>query len=229
MRIINEFDRMKQKNGSLLMAVLMCVGLSSCSTNSVNDIDGNKYKTITINKQVWMAEDLKTTRYNDSSVIPLVSDYEAWSKLNSGGFCWYNNDSTNKKVYGALYNWYAVATNKLCPKGWHVPSDDEWMSLQTFSGGAQFAGGKLKEKGISNWKSPNTGATNSFGFTALPAGFRSFKGSFSFIGKSAYWWTSTEDFKTNANFYSIRYKYSNLYQYIADKPNGFCVRCLLNK
>ena len=220
---------MKGNNLKRFGVILICAGFAGCHSNSVKDIDGNKYKTIHIGEQVWMAEDLKTTKYNDGSAIPLVNDYDKWSKLITEGFCWYNNDNTDKRANIALYNWYSVATNKLCPKGWHVPTDAEWEALGIFLGGPPVAGGKMKEKGFGHWKEPNILATNESGFTALPGGFRSFNGSFSYIGKSGYWWSSTEYSGTNSFFFNLRYKYSDLYRYIADKPNGFCVRCLLDK
>lgn len=220
---------MKYNKAKLVAIGFFYLGLSGCHTNSVSDIDGNKYKTVKIGNQVWMAEDLKTTRYNDGTKIPLVTDYDNWAKLNSDGFCWYNNDSTFKNSNGALYNWYAVNTGKLCPKGWHVPTEVEWMTLGSFVGGPFVAGGKLKEIGYDHWKSPNTKATNEFGFTALPGGFRSYNGAFNFIGKSAYWWSSKEYTKNAVYFYSMRYKFSDMYKNVANKPNGFCVRCLLNK
>jgi uncharacterized protein (TIGR02145 family) len=131
----------------------------SLTYGEVSDIDGNYYKTIQIGSQIWMAENLKTTRYNDGSNIPLVTDNTAWSNLTTPGYCWYNNDAaTYKNVYGALYNWYAVNTGKLCPSGWHVPSEYEWTLLVNYLGGVYAAGGKLKETGTTHWYSPNAGA-----------------------------------------------------------------------
>jgi uncharacterized protein (TIGR02145 family) len=165
---------------------------------TMRDIDGNVYRTVTIGSQVWMAENLKTTRYNDGTEIPLVTEQPAWFHLNAPGYCWYNNDeNANRAIYGALYNWYALNTGKLCPPGWHVPSDDEWAVLTAYLGGDAIAGGKMKEGGTTHWLNPNTGATNSSGFTALPAGFRGESGFIpgsgsSFIsGSIALFWSST--------------------------------------
>jgi uncharacterized protein (TIGR02145 family) len=138
--------------------------------NTVKDIDGNVYRTVTIGTQVWMAEDLKTTHYNDGTPIPYVTDHTEWANLKSGAYCWKwsdNNDESDKNIYGAFYNWYATA-EKLCPVGWHVPTDKDWETLVDFCGGWEIAGGKLKEVGTEHWESPNIGATNEFGFTALP-------------------------------------------------------------
>ena len=115
---------------------------------------------------------LKTTKYNDGTSIPNVTNDTSWSNLTTGAYCWYNNDVSYKNPYGALYNWYAVNTGKLAPKGWHVPSDAEWTTLITYLGGESIAGGKLKEAGTTHWLSPNTEATNSTGFSALPGGRR---------------------------------------------------------
>lgn len=139
----------------------------------VSDIDGNLYKTIVIGTQVWMAENLRTTKYNNNADIPLVTGNQEWASLTTPAYSWYNNDeSANKSTYGALYNWYAINTGNLCPTGWHVPLSTEWTILINYLGGEASAGGKLKEAGLSHWATPNTGATNQSGFTALPAGVR---------------------------------------------------------
>ena len=162
-------------------------------SGTITDIDGNTYMTVKIDKQIWMAENLKTTRFNDGTAIPLVTDSAEWG--NDGPtygprYCWYNNDTTYKNIYGALYCWPAAGTGKLCPTGWHVPEPAEWTTIINYLGGQNVAGGKLKESGTTHWKSPNTGATNESGFTALPGGFRQFYGPFSFIGLKGYWWSS---------------------------------------
>ena len=194
---------------------------------SVSDNDGNTYKTIQIGTQTWMAENLKTTKYNDGTVIPLVTDGTAWAALSTPGYCWYSNDAaTYKATYGALYNWYTVNTGKLCPTGWHVPTDAEWTTLTTYLGGESNAGGKLKESGTIHWLSPNTGANNSSGFTTLPGGYRNYNGSFLGIGGDGYWWSSTE-YATYIAWYRYMYYYlSNVYRSDFYKLGGFSVRCL---
>jgi uncharacterized protein (TIGR02145 family) len=216
--------------------ILLLIGLVGCQTNSVKDIDGNKYKTIKIGTQIWLSENLKTTTYNDGTAIPLVSNYEGWAKLSTPAFCWYNNDSTNKEVYGALYNWYAVNTKKLCPEGWHVPSDEEWTELRTYLGDKGNAGNALKESGTSHWKSPNSDASNTTGFTGLPGGYRDYKGPFNLLRRDAYWWSSTESYRyvpidsaSSISFYrNLRYDDTDLYRNIANKSFGLCVRCLMD-
>jgi len=137
----------------------------------LTDIDGNTYKTIKIGDQTWMAENLRTTKYNDGTDIPLVDAISSWVSLLTPGYCWYLNDEEEyKDIYGALYNWYAVNTSKLCPAGWHVPGDTEWADLAAFSGGETVAGNQLKETGTSHWVTTETSITNSSGFTALPGG-----------------------------------------------------------
>ncbi len=162
---------------------------------SVKDIDGNVYKTVKIGTQVWMRENLKTTKYSDGTAIPNVIDDTQWAKLTTGALCWHGNDAaTHKDPYGALYNWYAVETGKLCPTGWHVSSDKEWTVLMDYLGGYAMTGAKLKEAGTTHWSSPNAGATNESGFTALPGGSRDpDSGMFYTLMKAGWWWTSTHD------------------------------------
>ena len=142
-----------------------------------------------------MAENLKTTSYNDGSSIPNVTGDVEWMDLTTGAYCWYGNlETTYKNTYGALYNWYTVNTGNLCPTGWHVPSKEEWMILATYLGGPDIAGGKLKESGTAHWQSPNTGATNAARFNALPGGVRDvssdFGGFFIKSGSNGFWWSS---------------------------------------
>jgi uncharacterized protein (TIGR02145 family) len=135
--------------------------------------DGNTYKIVVIGTQTWMAENLKAIKLNDGNDINLVTDNKPWESLTTPAYCYYSNDPIiNKITYGVLYNWYTVNTNKLCPIGWHVPTDREWTILTDFLGGESIAGGKLKETGTTHWTTPDTIATNETGFTALPGGGR---------------------------------------------------------
>jgi uncharacterized protein (TIGR02145 family) len=231
MQLSDIFNRMKmrQKNIKLFAALLVWTGLTACHTNSLKDIDGNVYKTVTIGNQFWMAENLKTTRFNDGTPIPMVKENDAWAKLTTPAFSWYNNDSTvYGKIYGGLYNWYAVGTNKLCPVGWHVPTEPEWNAMTKSLGEVGFASDKLKEAGTTHWRSPNTGATNESGFTALPGGYRSFEGTFNAIGIYGYWWSSTEYNSSTVLFWHLRYKYNMVYKYRSEKYCGFSVRCVMD-
>jgi len=163
------------------------------SSGTVKDIDGNVYKTVLIGSQTWMAENLKTTKYNDGTRIPNVTDGKLWGKLTTGAYYGLYNDATTQKgPLGALYNWYAVETGKLCPTGWHVASDEEWTTLHNYLGGYQIAGGKLKDTDTTYWIGPNTGATNESGFTALACGYLDpDNGLFLLLRRAAFWWTST--------------------------------------
>jgi uncharacterized protein (TIGR02145 family) len=159
--------------------------------SKVKDIDGNIYNAVRIGAQVWMAENLKVTKFNNGTTIPIVTVNSTWSNLTTPGYCWYSNDeATYKNTYGALYNFYTVQEGNLCPIGWHIPSDAEWTTLITLLGGESIAGGKLKETGTTHWISPNTGATNEYGFTALPGGEREQGGGFLNIQRYSYWWSS---------------------------------------
>ncbi|MCX6258772.1 MAG: fibrobacter succinogenes major paralogous domain-containing protein [Bacteroidia bacterium] len=225
----------------LLIYLLIVIGIVIMLTNScrkddhsnpsyiVKDIDSNVYHTVTIGSQVWMIENLKVTKYNDGTAIPFVMDTSAWINLTTPGFCWYNNDApTYKNTYGALYNWYAVNTGKLCPEGWHVPSDAEWTQLTNYLGGVNIAGGKLKEAGTAHWLSPNTGADNSSGFTALPGGFRGLSGMFYDLDYDCSLWSSTEIDPSNAWLRSLVYGNAQLWQVYDYKSTGNSVRCILD-
>jgi len=143
----------------------------------VVDIDGNNYQTVKIGDQVWMAENLKVTHYNNYDPIPNVTDSAQWISLRTGAYCSYDNLAENAEIYGHLYNAFAIMDQRgLCPAGWHVPSKDEFKILLDTLGGWEIAGGMLKESGWSHWEVPNTGANNRTGFTALPGGNRTKKG-----------------------------------------------------
>lgn len=218
---------MKQIKFTLLIIAVLMSGVTGCRTNSVKDIEGNEYNTVTIGTQIWMAENLETTKLNDGTEIPNVVDNEAWGTLQTPALSWYNNDPAgNKNTYGALYNWHAVNTNKLCPAGWHVPTEGDWTSLNIFLDGPGSIGGKLKEAGTSHWKSPNTDATNESGFTGLPGGYRSFEGIFNYLRISGYWWSSTPYNESSILFWYLRYKGGNLFRYRSEIYCGFSVRCV---
>ncbi|KPK83082.1 MAG: hypothetical protein AMS27_13335 [Bacteroides sp. SM23_62_1] len=193
---------------------------------TVTDMDGNVYHTVTIGTQVWMVENLKTTKYNDGTAIPLVTNETTWSNLTTPGYCWLNNDSlTYKNPYGALYNWYVVNSNKLCPTNWHVPTEGEWTTLMNYLGGSDIAGGKLKEAGTIHWLTPNTGATNETGFTALPGSGRSYTGQFGLLNKFGNWWSSTEE-NEYAFAVGVNFDDSHLGSFFIIKKSGSSVRCV---
>jgi uncharacterized protein (TIGR02145 family) len=211
----------------------------------ITDIEGNPYKTVRIGSQVWMAENLKTTKYNDGAAIPLVADATAWDNLTTPGYCWYDdNPTTIGAVYGALYNWHTVNTGKLCPSGWHVPTDAEWTTLENYliANGYNYDGtttGNKIAKSLAtatSWtSSTNYGAVgntdypayrNKSGFSTLPGGCRYYDGLFGTVGSDGYWWSSTE---TSADKAWDRGLYSHdtvVSRYDYYKDNGFSVRCL---
>jgi uncharacterized protein (TIGR02145 family) len=221
-------------------ALLQKINQLESQPGVLKDVDGNLYTTIKIDAQVWMTENLKTTKYADGTTIPLVNTTSTWDALTatSKAYCWYNDDIANKATYGALYTWAAamngaasVTTNPsgvqgVCPTGWHLPSDAEWTQLTTYLGDTDVAGGKLKETGTTHWTSPNTGATNETGFTALPGGYRDGSGSFNFIGSLGYWWCATEDDVEFARFRCMYGGSSTVGRGGYRKEVGTSVRCV---
>lgn len=230
-------------NIQILVAVLLLSTISckkesnnqnlrtAVQNNSTNDVQAVG-TIVRIGTQKWSKENLNVTRYKNGDKIPHVENAGEWSSLTTGAWCWYKHDSAKDSVYGKLYNWYAVNDSRgLAPVGWHVPNDEEWETLTNFLGGINVAGGKMKATGTIQagnglWRKPNTSATNSSGFTALPAGSRNPAGTFQFIGETAYWWSSTE-YITSATsvFYAIYYE-GDLVNPFLNKKYGFSVRCI---
>ena len=186
--------------------------------------DGNLYSYRTYGSQVWMT---KNMAYLPSVVGPGTGS-------NSTAYYYvYGYDGSdvatakatdNYSTYGVLYNW--TAAQSACPSGWHLPSDAEWTTFTDDLGGASVAGGKLKEAGTAHWNSPNTGATNESGFTALPGGYRRNDGIFYFIGSNGYWWSSTDHNTSSAWYRNLCNSYSDVFRYTSTKDIGFSVRCL---
>lgn len=205
---------------------------------NVKDIDGNKYLTVKIGRQVWMAENLKTTRLNDGTEIQMVTENDKWVDLKTSetpGYCWYNNDKRYGETYGALYNYYTVNTKKLCPKGWHVPSSDEWLVLLgTYTGGALKSTGTI-EGGDGLWLAPNFGATNSTGFSGLPGGLRhgslsqypTYSGTFAMINGWGDWWSTTL-FKGGHHCYILVATTPFAETNYDESESGHSIRCLKN-
>jgi uncharacterized protein (TIGR02145 family) len=198
---------------------------------------------VTICNQIWSTRNLDVTTYSDGTPIPQVTTTADWANLTTGAWCYYNNDPANGAIYGKLYNWYATAgiydaasqnnpalRKKLTPNGWHVPSDAEWTQLTDCLGGESVAGGKMKatgsiQAGTGFWQDPNTGATNSSGFTGLPGGCRFNNGIFNLLGYYGYWWSSTE-FGTVAWYRSLDYNVNIVPRNGFSTSNGFSVRCV---
>jgi uncharacterized protein (TIGR02145 family) len=220
---------MNRKYISLSLIFFTVAALTSCTGGKLRDIEGNSYKSVTIGKQVWMEENLRTTKFNDGTPIPSVSDNDEWAKTRTPAYSWYfNSKDENMSTYGALYNWYAVSTGKLCPVGWHVPSYEDWTALTNISIDFTTIGGKLKEEGTTHWKAPNTGGTNETGFSALPGGYRSVEGVYNSKGIAGYWWSSSEYDSNTIMFWNLRYKFSTVFKLNSEKYCGFSVRCIKN-
>ncbi len=197
----------------------------------ISDKSGNSYKTVYIGTQQWMAENLKTSKYSDGTLIPNVTDYTEWENNTTGAWAYYENDAANNSKYGKLYNWYAVSptTNgnkNVCPSGWHVPTDAEWTVLTEYLGGESIAGGKMKEVGTTSWVSPNAEAINTSLFTGLPGGGRYNAGSYDAIGYFGLWWSSSETNTNNAWARSLYLNGGNAFRDYSAKESGFSVRCL---
>jgi uncharacterized protein (TIGR02145 family) len=207
---------------------------------SVTDIDGNKYLTVMIGNQEWMAENLKTTRYADGFSIPNITNNTAWVNQFNDAWCNFLNNETYGQIYGKLYNGFAVNNPRnLCPTNWHVPSDEEWQQLELllgtngtdvdqfgFIGNSANVGGQMKA--INLWLSPNIGATNSSGFSGLPGGHRdNFSGEFNFLYSYGFWWSSNEDIQAyDAWSRSLSYNNNGYKRSLNIQSSGFSVRCV---
>jgi uncharacterized protein (TIGR02145 family) len=192
-------------------------------TGSFTDpVESRTYMTVKIGDQVWMAENLSSTKFNDGSDIPLITDDSQWRELKTPGFCWYhNNKAAYGSTFGALYNWYCVKTGKLCPVGWHVPTDAEWTTLSDNMGGESVAAGKMKEAGTSHWENPNNGATDESGFNALPGGMR-----FNSFFPGCSWWTSSENNYSSAWTRNIVHELTELKRLSVGEFQGSSIRCI---
>jgi len=202
--------------------------------------DGQEYKWVRIGEQIWMAENLRATKYNDGTDIPLVTDKTAWTNLTSPAYCYYNNDGDLKDTYGALYNWYTVGTEKLAPTGWHVPTETEWNELEMTLGmkqseiddcficgtneGSKMAGNKeLWIDGVLVHDA-NFGSS---GFNALPAGYRAGSyGTFFNIGNSTHWWAATKWSGDNVIYRSLLWRYTEILHQNSSRQQGFSIRCV---
>ncbi|HPH99465.1 MAG TPA: fibrobacter succinogenes major paralogous domain-containing protein [Chitinophagaceae bacterium] len=238
-----------------VVGILALISLYSCKKNNTSptprpldinkDIDGNHYDTVRIGKQLWMVQPLKVTRYNDSTPIPYIINGNDWATTTTGARCYYGNNiggttistsdsDTYAATYGALYNWAAVHSGKLAPKGWHIADTTEWNTLigtlnsnPNFTGGNDpTVGGMLKETGTTHWAPPNTGANNSSRLKTLPAGLRKNDGGFVNFSKNAYFWSSTGLNDSTAYFQSLLYNSANVFRLNNSKLLGCLVLCV---
>ncbi len=224
------------KNIYLIQIFLTLSLLTSCSNedNSKNSIDSRPSipvldNEVRIGNQIWMTKNLNVSRYRNGDIIPQVQDQAQWQNLTTGAWCYYENNTANGRIYGKLYNWYAVNDSRgLAPEGWHIPTIEEFNTLSDFLGGSNVSGGKMKATGITYWLSPNIEATNSSGFSGLPGGARA-TNSFLFINKYAYFWSSTFIAPNNAWMIGLDFNAGSLYvSNFFYRPNGFSVRCVKN-
>lgn len=187
----------------------------------VIDVEGNIYHTVTIGKQVWMAENLKSTKFRNGDQIPYSSG------TNNTGYCWYDDDAQNKSAYGAMYTYNTVMDPRnICPLGWHVATLSEWRTLSNSLGGTGVSGGKLKETGTGHWLSPNSGATNASGFNALPGGLRDCSGSFNSMGTIAHFLAASPVVKDSVNVISIFHSNTQLALERILDCNYVSIRCI---
>lgn len=212
---------------------------------TVADIDGNIYHTIIIGTQTWMVENLKTTRFNDGTYIPWVFNDSIWATNTTPSYSFYDNNPNYKNVYGVLYNWYAVNTNKLAPTGWHVPTDSDWITLENYliRNGYNYDGTTNGDKiakslaAKTGWlSSTNKGAigydvmkNNSSGFTGIPCGIRTELGEFGNFDNNAAWWTSTDladPFSEDAWSHQLYSDSRNVERHFYNKKWGHSVRCV---
>lgn len=227
MKLIKTINIFSGILASMMLLVITTCNKSEMNTDIITDIDGNVYHTIIIGEQVWISKNLRTTRFNDGTNIPNVLHGTEWSGMSTPAYCWFNNDDSLYRItYGGLYNWYAVNTGKLCPEGWRVPDESDWIRLTDQLKGESAAGGKLKETGTLFWNSPNTAATNETGFTALPGGLRLPKGKFDYLGKYCIWWSSSSNNNHNAWCRLLNYENSLVYRFDDDKRTGLSIRCV---
>ena len=226
----------------IIMVCFILMANSQCKRagkNTVKDIDGNIYSTAVIGDYRWMTENLKSARFSDGSEIPCVEDQSAWLRLDSSAYCYYQNNENYADTLGFLYNWYAVNSGKLCPAGWRVPTDYEWMSIEgtadTKYGINDSIWGKMglrgfdagqRLKSVKGWRKGVTG-TDAMGFSALPGGERLSR--YYAGGSSGFWWTSTEASSSSAYYRSLIYSFEFVSRDTHPKRMGFSVRCIKNK
>lgn len=207
----------------------------------IRDSEGNSYRVIMTQSGVWMAENLQTFKLNDGTPLTYINDNSKWKDVKKPAYGFFSADVKYAQTYGAIYNWYAVSTGKLCPKGWHVPTEEEWNDLMDYADGNVKSGdnpAKLKESGTAHWKAPNDGATNEIHFTALPAGeINLFNLDDREPGTKTSWWTSTEDTNnlepgqkpTNAEIVGLSYNFHTKTMGTYQKEAALPVRCKMDE
>ncbi len=239
---MNYFSRISLYFGLLLVFFVSCKENKKPSQNiqintedvktpfqksgTISDVDGNVYRYIEMcDGKEWLIENLTVSKYRNGDDIPQVQDPAEWATLTTGAWCYYLNDSSYGTVFGKLYNWYAVNDSRgIAPQGWRVAAKEDWKELTDCLGGDNVAGGKLKEIGSSHWMTPNVGAVNTSGFSALPGGGRSSKGDFTMVDNLGIYWTETNYDELQAWIRHLSYSNTYVVEFYNDKRNGFSVR-----
>ena len=210
--------------------LFLFVVLSYSFFGQLKDRQNNSYTTQKIGNQEWMTENLRTTVFNDGSAIPFISGNKAWVETTNPAFCFYENKVENRHTFGLLYNFYTIESNKICPVGWHVPTEIDWLELICFVGDEQIAGMYLKSELLWN---ENGAGLNSFKFNALPGGGRKYTGVYDDLLKYGSWWSSTEEIALeNKSDYALSFQMiywnSNVIAWINKKQEGYSIRCVKN-
>jgi uncharacterized protein (TIGR02145 family) len=205
------------------------------SQKTITDFDSKKHQTVQIGNQVWMAENLKVTRYRDGTPIPNVTDDTKWGGLSTGAYGVHSNDESNADTYGYLYNWYAVngdtdgdgvKDKEIAPEGWHVPTDDDWRELENYlssNGHSGTEGAALKS--TTGWNSSGNG-TDDYGFIALPSGYRIYDGIYGGMSYNNFFWSATGSSSSHAWNRRLYWGKSDIRRNADNKKNGFSIRCL---
>lgn len=210
----------------LFMVLFFSCKKENNSVNTITDIDSNVYTTVSIGNQIWMTEDLKTTKFRNGEPIPLMENSTTWGTLTTSAYCRYGNESTSY----VLYNWYAVNDSRnIAPEGWRISTHEDWLELVNYLGGINEAGAFLKSVNTGNWCSSDFQGDNKSGFTAYGNGFRGINGNFSDQMMTGYWWT-TDEYDSDRAYLRymtcVSYKVPLAY---GDKRQGFSVRCIKEK
>jgi uncharacterized protein (TIGR02145 family) len=223
--VTSGLGRFKRMNFVTVTFMLLTFFHASTAQDTISDADGNVYNTIQIGDQVWMKENLRTTKYSNGDIIgtTVPGNKDINDKANPKYVWKYAGKENNISIYGRLYTWYAVTDSRgICPCGWHIPNESDWLKLIEYLGGESVAGGKLKKEGTSDWYSPNVGATNKSGFTALPGGGRLSNGVFNDYGNGAIWWNA------EGSGYYLNYSDAYIHKWGFVKSSGLSVRCVKN-
>jgi uncharacterized protein (TIGR02145 family) len=225
------------KKNFLLIVLIILFGCTESEDNSpqtndnpvfgeLTDIDGNKYVSVKIGNQVWMAENLKVSRFSNGTIIPNLPNNSQWEKTTSPSWSYQNNNELNNALHGKLYNWYVANDSRnCCPDGWRIPDENDFNILINSLGGVSVAGGKLKQSGNSTWLPPNAGATNSTGFSALPSAYRYDFGSFDDFGHGGGYWVKDNSVK----WFFMRNDNTKFEKTVSGtKRTGLSIRCIKN-